>query len=222
MILLIDNYDSFVYNLARYFTELGCEAVVCRNDAISIAEIHRLQPAAIVLSPGPGTPLNAGICLEVVREFLDEIPILGVCLGHQVIAAALGAEIVRAPEPVHGRTTFVEHDGQSLFAGLPNPLRATRYHSLIVDEATLPVQLRVTARTATGIVMAIEHASVPVYGVQFHPESILTESGQALLGAFLKIAGIPASAPVLTELAADADGGMSSDFGEEPGPVIHW
>ena len=134
MILLIDNYDSFVYNLARYFTELGCEAVVCRNDAVSITDIRHQQPEAIVLSPGPGTPQQAGVCLEVVTQFLGEVPLLGVCLGHQAIAAAMGARIIRAPEPVHGRTTMVRHDGGGLFTGLPDPLRATRYHSLIVDE----------------------------------------------------------------------------------------
>ncbi len=222
MILLIDNYDSFVYNLARYFTELGCETVVCRNDAITVHEIRRQRPEAIVLSPGPGTPQQAGVCLEVVREFLGVTPLLGVCLGHQAIAAALGASIIRAPEPVHGRTAFVEHDGSGLFAGLPNPLRATRYHSLIVDEATLPTELRVTARTGEGIVMALEHTEHPVFGVQFHPESILTDSGHALLRSFLKTAGISAPEAALTELAADADGGLTDDLGEKFDQVIHW
>lgn len=222
MILLIDNYDSFVYNLARYLAELGCETEVVRNDAVTVDDIRRRQPSAIVLSPGPGTPAQAGICLEVVQQLWAEIPLLGVCLGHQTIAAAMGADIVRAPEPVHGRTTLVHHDGSDLFAGLPNPFRATRYHSLVVDEETLPSTLRVSARTADGVVMALEHTSAPVFGVQFHPESILTESGHALLRAFLKRAGIGAQSPPLTELADDAAGVKPLDLGEDRGQVIHW
>lgn len=190
MILLIDNYDSFVYNLARYLTELGCETVVRRNDAVTVAEVARLDPQAVVLSPGPGTPQQSGICIPLIQELTGTVPILGVCLGHQAIAAALGAEVIRAEEPVHGRTSLIQHDGSTLFSGLPNPLRATRYHSLIVDESTLPGELRVTARTADGIPMALEHSGKPLFGVQFHPESILTEAGHALLANFLTVAGI--------------------------------
>jgi anthranilate synthase/aminodeoxychorismate synthase-like glutamine amidotransferase len=185
MILLIDNYDSFVFNLARYFRELGCEVEVVRNDQITVSDIASRLPGAIVLSPGPCTPNEAGICLEVVRQLGSAIPMLGVCLGHQVIAAALGGEFVRADEPVHGRTSLVRHDERRLFAGLPNPLRATRYHSLVVSENSLPNCLRPTARTADGVLMAFEHVEWPLFGVQFHPESVLTASGHQLLRNFL-------------------------------------
>lgn len=190
MILLVDNFDSFVYNLARYFAELGCSTQVVRNDAVTVAEVARLQPQAIVISPGPCTPAEAGISQELIRELGPQVPILGVCLGHQALAAALGGRVVLAREPVHGRTSLVHHDGSRLFAGLANPLRATRYHSLIVEEATLPHALRVTARTVEGVPMALEHAAWPSFGVQFHPESILTEGGHRLLANFLRIAGI--------------------------------
>jgi anthranilate synthase/aminodeoxychorismate synthase-like glutamine amidotransferase len=190
MVLLIDNYDSFVFNLARYFRELGCEVVVCRNDRLTTSEVATMQPSAIVLSPGPCTPNEAGISLEVVRQFGPTIPLLGVCLGHQTIAAALGGEVVRAVEPIHGRTSLVEHDGQRLFAGLPNPLMATRYHSLIVPEATLPTCLRPTARTHDGVLMALEHIEWRTFGVQFHPESVLTTGGHHLLQNFLDLAGV--------------------------------
>jgi len=190
MILLIDNYDSFVYNLARYFAELGCETVVVRNDAISAGEIRGLHPQAIVLSPGPGTPRESGICLDVVRLLGPEIPILGVCLGHQAIAHALGGTVSRAAEPMHGRTSLVTHDESPLFRDLPNPLTATRYHSLIVDEESLPPELMVTARSADGVVMGLQHRQWPTVGVQFHPESVLTRGGHTLLGNFLSLAGI--------------------------------
>jgi anthranilate synthase/aminodeoxychorismate synthase-like glutamine amidotransferase len=190
MILLIDNYDSFVYNLARYLTELGCATHVVRNDAVTIADVERLAPQAIVISPGPCTPHEAGVSIDLIRALGPQIPILGVCLGHQALAAALGGKIIRAPEPIHGRTSLVQHHGQRLFAGLPNPLRSMRYHSLIVEEASLPPELRVVARTGDGIPMALEHATWPAFGVQFHPESILTEAGHQLLANFLKIAGI--------------------------------
>jgi anthranilate synthase/aminodeoxychorismate synthase-like glutamine amidotransferase len=193
MILLIDNYDSFVYNLARYLAELGCETEVERNDAVSIADVRRMAPEAVIISPGPCTPNDAGISIELIRELGPRIPILGVCLGHQALAAALGGKVIRAPEPVHGRTSLIHHRGEKLFAGLANPLRATRYHSLIVDEATLPAELRVVARTADGVPMALEHASWPSFGLQFHPESILTDSGHRLLANFLTLAGIPVS-----------------------------
>jgi anthranilate synthase/aminodeoxychorismate synthase-like glutamine amidotransferase len=190
MILLIDNYDSFVFNLARYFRELSCQVEVVRNDRATVDEIAALHPEAIVLSPGPCTPQEAGIGLEIVQRLGPTIPILGVCLGHQTIAAALGGEVVRAPEPVHGRTSLVEHNEQRLFAGLPNPLRATRYHSLIVSEVTWPACLRVTARTSDGLLMGLEHIGWPTFGLQFHPESVLTCGGHRLLENFLSLAGL--------------------------------
>ena len=197
MILLIDNYDSFVHNLARYFEQLGQPTVVVRNDAIDPARVMAMNPAAIVLSPGPCGPREAGKSLEIVRELHRRVPMLGVCLGHQIIAKALGGRIVKASEPVHGRASWVEHDGRGLFAGLPNPLAAGRYHSLIVDEASLPKELEVTARTADGVVMAISHRDYPVVGIQFHPESILTDHGYDLLGGFLGMAGIDAKSKCL-------------------------
>jgi anthranilate synthase/aminodeoxychorismate synthase-like glutamine amidotransferase len=191
MILLIDNYDSFVFNLARYFQRLGQETRVVRHDAIDAARVRAARPTAVVLSPGPCTPNEAGCSLEIVRELQHELPILGICLGHQAIAAAMGGRIDRAPEAVHGRTSPVHHNGRGIFAGLPNPLVACRYHSLIVEEAGLPPVLEVTARTADGLVMAIAHCERPVVGLQFHPESILTEAGYPLLANFLRLAGVP-------------------------------
>ncbi len=191
MLLLIDNYDSFVYNLARYLVELGCETKVVRNDAMNVATVKLLKPKAIVISPGPCTPNEAGISIELIRELSDSIPILGVCLGHQAIAAAFGGDIVRAPEPVHGRTSLVEHSGTGLFKALPSPLKVGRYHSLIVDEPTLSPELMITARTEDGIPMALQHRTRPLYGVQFHPESVLTVAGRPLLSNFLRLAGLP-------------------------------
>lgn len=208
MILLIDNYDSFVHNLARYFAELGCETQVVRNDAVTVETIEQISPRALVISPGPCTPQEAGISQDAIRRLGERVPILGVCLGHQAIAAALGGLVVRAAEPVHGRTALVHHRGRGLFAGLPNPFRATRYHSLIVDEATLPADLQVTARTSDGIPMALEHSRWPVFGVQFHPESILTEGGHLLLRNFLAVAGI-ACGPL-----PDGEGPRSKSPGE--------
>jgi anthranilate synthase/aminodeoxychorismate synthase-like glutamine amidotransferase len=190
MILLIDNYDSFVHNLARYFQRLGQETVVVRNDQIDAERAAAMQPRAIVLSPGPCTPNEAGCSVEVVERLAGRVPILGVCLGHQAIAAALGASVVRAPQPMHGRTSVVEHEGEGVFAGLPNPLTVGRYHSLVVDPATLPHELKPTAHTPEGVIMAFAHREWPVVGVQFHPESILTEHGYALLANFLRLAGI--------------------------------
>jgi anthranilate synthase/aminodeoxychorismate synthase-like glutamine amidotransferase len=202
MILLIDNYDSFVHNLARYFQRLGQETAVVRNDATTAAEVRRLAPQAIVLSPGPCTPSEAGCSVELVRQLGGDISILGVCLGHQAIAAACGARIVRAPEPRHGRTSVINHDGTGLFAGLPSPLVACRYHSLSIDPATLPVDLSAVARTNEGVIMAVEHASRLLFGVQFHPEATLTPHGYTLLANFLRIAGCRVEADPAT-LAAD-------------------
>ncbi len=191
MLLLIDNFDSFAHNLARYLRRLGQDVRVLRNDVVDADAVARLRPQAIVLSPGPCAPQQAGGSLDVVRRAHRRIPMLGVCLGHQIIAAALGARIVRAAEPVHGRTSPILHDGTGIFAGLPNPLVACRYHSLVVDEASLPGCLRVNARTPDGTVMALQHEELPLVGVQFHPESILTQCGYALLAAFLRQCGLP-------------------------------
>ena len=197
MILLIDNYDSFVYNLARYLERLGQEPLVVRNDRIDVTRIGELAPNAIVLSPGPCTPREAGCCLDVVRQLHPTVPILGICLGHQVIAEAFGGRIVRAPEPIHGRTSKIHHDGRGIFVGLPNPIIACRYHSLVVKASSLPNGLEVSAHTNDGTIMGLRHTSLPVVGLQFHPESILTESGYDLLAAFLRRAGIavPESVP---------------------------
>lgn len=187
MILLIDNYDSFVHNLARYVGELGYARRIMRNDVISIDEIRVLSPQAVILSPGPCGPDQAGISLELVRRLGPDIPILGVCLGHQVIAQAFGGTVRRALQPRHGKASRVHHDGTGLFTGLPDPFVAGRYHSLAVDVAP-GTPLRVTACAEDGEIMALSHSSFPVYGVQFHPESILTEGGHALLGNFLRLA----------------------------------
>lgn len=191
MLLLIDNYDSFVHNLARYFVELGCETAVVRNDAVTVEHVRAMAPSALVISPGPCTPQEAGVSCDLIRELGRSIPTLGVCLGHQAIAAALGGRVIRAPEPVHGRTSLVLHDNSPLYARLPNPFRATRYHSLIAEESSLPLELVVTARTPDGILMGLRHVHWPVFGVQFHPESILTQQGRHLLANFLDLAGIP-------------------------------
>ncbi|HEY5313494.1 MAG TPA: aminodeoxychorismate/anthranilate synthase component II [Pirellulales bacterium] len=195
MILLIDNYDSFVFNLARYFQRLGHSVRVVRNDRIDAEGVRRLRPAAIVLSPGPCAPEQAGASIDIVRKLHTELPILGVCLGHQAIATALGGSVVRAREPVHGRASRVFHQDQGVLAGLANPFLACRYHSLVVDEASLPDVLEVTGRTADGVVMAIEHRQRPVVGLQFHPESILTQSGYRLLANFLHRAGLASFDP---------------------------
>jgi len=191
MILVLDNRDSFVFNLARYVELLGVETAVHSSHALDVAAIARLAPQAIIISPGPCTPAEAGCSIAAVQAFRGRVPILGVCLGHQAIAAALNARIVRACEPVHGRTSPVHHDAVNLFAGIESPMTAARYHSLVVDPATLPPGLTVTARDESGTVMAIEHAAEKLYGVQFHPESILTPAGFRLLANFLDLAGIP-------------------------------
>jgi anthranilate synthase component 2 len=199
MIILVDNYDSFVHNLARYLRRLGQETTIVRNDAVTPQDVLERRPAAIVLSPGPCTPSEAGCSLELVRESAGQVPILGVCLGHQTIAAAFDAKIVRAPVPMHGRTSEVRHAGLGIFAGLPNPLLVGRYHSLVVDPTTAPNELEVTAKTDDGVIMALAHRQWPIFGVQFHPESILTEGGYTLLGNFLRLAGIeqPHSFPAM-------------------------
>lgn len=198
MIVLIDNYDSFVFNLARYFERLGLPTHVVRNDALGPAEIAALRPHAIVISPGPCTPSEAGCSVPVIRELTGRFPILGVCLGHQAIGAAFGGRVVRAKEPMHGRTSQVHHASQSIFAGLPSPLVACRYHSLVVERESLPDELLVTAWTADGTIMGIAHRVHPVVGLQFHPESILTDCGYPLLTNFLKLAGVPVAGSLPT------------------------
>lgn len=185
MILVIDNYDSFTYNLVQYLGELGEEIVVRRNDEIGLDEIAAMRPDHIVLSPGPCTPNEAGICLRLIERFKGEIPILGVCLGHQAIGQAFGGEVVRAGNLMHGKTSEIYHDGRTIFQGLPSPFTATRYHSLIVRRETLPDCLEISAETAAGEIMGIRHREYPVEGVQFHPESIMTEHGMDLLRNFL-------------------------------------
>ena len=185
MILLIDNYDSFVYNLARYVRELGGEAAVYRNDALTVEQVAALGPSHIIISPGPCTPRQAGISVEVIRRLGPRLPILGVCLGHQAIGTAFGAEIVRAARPMHGKTSRITHRGTSLFSGLPSPLTATRYHSLVIAPESLPPELEVTATAEDGEIMAVAHVTLPVVGVQFHPESVLTEYGYRMLDWFL-------------------------------------
>ena len=187
-VLVIDNYDSFTYNLVHYLGELGAQPSVYRNDKIGIEQIRNLAPEAIVLSPGPCTPTEAGICLDVVREFGPDIPILGVCLGHQTIGQAYGGEVVRAPQLMHGKTSRIEHSGRGIFRGINSGFEATRYHSLIVKRETLPASLEITAWTGDGMIMGLMHREYPVHGVQFHPESIASENGHAIVQNFLDIA----------------------------------
>jgi anthranilate synthase component II len=188
MLLLIDNYDSFTYNLAQYLGELGAEVRVERNDQLTVDQVAELAPARIVISPGPCTPNEAGISLEVIRRLSGRIPILGVCLGHQAIGQAFGGKVVRAPQVMHGKTSKIFHDEEGLFRGLPNPIEATRYHSLVVEPSSLPACLKVTAKTWTEEIMALQHRELPVWGVQFPPESILTVDGKRLLANFLQSA----------------------------------
>lgn len=188
MILLIDNYDSFAHNLARYFRRLDQEVNVVRNDAIDVHGVEQLAPKAIVFSPGPCTPTEAGCSLDIARLLHSKLPMLGICLGHQTIAAALGASIVRANTPMHGRTSVIEHVGSSLFADVPTPLTVCRYHSLVVDPTSLPEEIDVTAHCDDGTIMALQHQDLPVFGLQFHPEAILTEHGYRLLHNFLRAA----------------------------------
>ncbi|HWV92801.1 MAG TPA: aminodeoxychorismate/anthranilate synthase component II [Vicinamibacterales bacterium] len=205
MILVLDNRDSFVHNLARYVRELGEEAVVRRSDEMRIDEVERLAPTHIVISPGPCTPAEAGISTEVVRRFGPTTPILGVCLGHQCIGAAFGGDIVRAGHPMHGKTSLVTHDGSSVFAGLPSPIRVARYHSLVIAPASVPESLRVLATSVDdGVVMAVEHRTYPIVGVQFHPESAASEYGYAMVDRFLH--GAHSRADALPPRADGAEG----------------
>jgi anthranilate synthase component II len=185
MLLMIDNYDSFTFNLVQYFGELGEEVHTVRNDQIDVAGMAALKPARIVFSPGPCTPKEAGVCVEAIRHFAGRVPMLGVCLGHQSIGAALGGKIVRAGVPMHGKTSTVEHDGAALFKALPQAFTVVRYHSLVIDRASLPDELIVTATSNDGEIMGVRHKTLPIEGVQFHPESILSEHGHAMLRNFL-------------------------------------
>jgi anthranilate synthase/aminodeoxychorismate synthase-like glutamine amidotransferase len=186
MLAMIDNYDSFTYNLVQYFGQLGVEVRVYRNDQVTLEELARLEPTWLVISPGPCSPNEAGISMAAIRHFAGRLPILGVCLGHQAIGAAFGGDVIRAPRLMHGKTSLIYHDGKDIFQGLPSPFEAIRYHSLIVDRETLPDCLQVSAQTAVGEIMGLRHKEYAVFGVQFHPESILTTEGMNLLRNFLK------------------------------------
>jgi anthranilate synthase/aminodeoxychorismate synthase-like glutamine amidotransferase len=187
MVLVIDNYDSFTYNLVQYVSELGAAVEVRRNDQVTLDEVERMEPDRIVISPGPKTPAEAGICISLIQRFAGTMPILGVCLGHQAIGEAFGGRVVRAPEIMHGKVSSISHDGETVFSGLPNPFPATRYHSLIVERESLPACLKVSATSPTGLIMGLRHRDLKVEGVQFHPESIMTSAGKQLLGNFLSL-----------------------------------
>ncbi len=196
MILVVDNYDSFTYNLVHYLNELGAETRVVRNDALTVAQAFALKPEAVLLSPGPCTPNEAGICLELISTAPASLPILGVCLGHQSIGQAFGGDVIRAKTLMHGKTSEIHHAGKGVFKGLPNPFTAARYHSLAVKRETLPDVLEVTAWTDDGEIMGLQHKTLPIHGVQFHPESIATQGGHDLLGNFLDLAGVKRTAHV--------------------------
>jgi anthranilate synthase/aminodeoxychorismate synthase-like glutamine amidotransferase len=191
MVFVLDNYDSFTYNLVQYIGELGGEVVVRRNDAVSLSDIDALHPDRIVISPGPCTPQEAGISIDVIRHFAGKVPLLGVCLGHQAIGAAFGGKVVRAPNLMHGKTSSVEHDGKTIFRDIPSPMTATRYHSLIVEEKSLPAELEISAtcqdRDGTRVIMGLRHRKFAVEGVQFHPESVLTDQGKQMVRNFLEL-----------------------------------
>ena len=187
MIFVLDNYDSFTYNLVQYMGEMGAEMTIRRNDELTVDEVEALAPERILLSPGPCTPQEAGISIELVQRFAGKVPILGVCLGHQAIGAAFGGDVVRAPKLMHGKTSEVEHDGKTVFTGIASPMTCTRYHSLIVSAKNLPAELEVSARTADGTIMGLRHRNYPVEGVQFHPESVLTDDGKRLIRNFLEL-----------------------------------
>ncbi|MGH3645722.1 MAG: aminodeoxychorismate/anthranilate synthase component II [Micromonosporaceae bacterium] len=204
-VLVVDNYDSFVFNLVQYLGQLGAECVVRRNDEVSLAEVAELGVAGVLLSPGPGTPEHAGVCVPLIREYAGELPILGVCLGHQAIAEAYGGVVEQAPELLHGKTSLVHHAGVGVLAGLPDPFTATRYHSLTVRPETLPAELEVTARTRSGVVMAMRHREPALEGVQFHPEAVLTQGGHRLLANWLAGCGHPEALARVPELAAQVE-----------------
>lgn len=204
-VLVIDNYDSFVYNLVQYLGQLGVECEVRRNDEISVADVGRVGAAGVLLSPGPGAPESAGICLDVIAEYAGKIPLFGVCLGHQAIGQAFGGTVTRAPELLHGKTSLVTHTGAGVLAGLPDPFTATRYHSLAVLEDTLPAEIEVTGRTESGVVMAMRHRTLPIEGVQFHPESVLTQGGHLMLANWLASCGFPEARDRAPELAEEVE-----------------
>ena len=204
-ILVIDNYDSFVFNLVQYLGQLGAECEVRRNDEISVGDVAGFGAAGILLSPGPGEPTRAGIMMDVIKEYAGKIPMFGVCLGHQAIGAAFGATVARAPELLHGKTSEVHHKGEGVLAGLPDPFTATRYHSLAVLPETLPAEIEVTGRTESGVVMAMRHRELPIEGVQFHPESVLTEGGHTMLANWLATCGLDSARDRAPELAAEAE-----------------
>ena len=187
MVFVLDNYDSFTYNLVQYMGELGAEMTIRRNDELTIEEVVELAPERLLLSPGPCTPQEAGILIPLIQRFAGKVPILGVCLGHQAIGAAFGGDVVRAPQLMHGKTSSVDHDGKSIFAGINSPMTCTRYHSLIVSEETLPKELEISARSKDGIIMGLRHRKHQIEGVQFHPESVLTEDGKQLIKNFLEL-----------------------------------
>jgi para-aminobenzoate synthetase component II len=213
-ILVIDNYDSFVFNLVQYLGQLGAECEVRRNDEITVGDVGRFRAAGLLLSPGPGTPQRAGITMDVIPAYAGELPILGVCLGHQAIGAAFGATVTRAPELLHGKTSEVHHKGVGVLAGLPDPFTATRYHSLAVVEDTLPAEIEVTARTDSGVVMALRHRDLPIEGVQFHPESVLTEGGHLMLANWLAACGHPEARDRAPALAADVEARRRAAFAD--------
>jgi para-aminobenzoate synthetase component 2 len=205
-VLVIDNYDSFVYNLVQYLGQLGVESDVFRNDEITVAEVGRRKPRGILLSPGPGTPDRAGVMPALIKKYAETVPMFGVCLGHQAIGEAFGGVVTRAPELLHGKTSQVTHDGVGILRGLPDPFTATRYHSLAVVETTLPGEIEVTGRTAdSGLVMAMRHRTLPLEGVQFHPESVLTQGGHLMLANWLDSLGYPSALDRAPELAAEVE-----------------
>ena len=204
-VLVVDNYDSFVFNLVQYLAQLGADVVVRRNDEVSVAGVDELGVDGVLLSPGPGRPEDAGVCVELIRERGESVPILGVCLGHQAIAVAYGGSVVRAPELLHGKVSDVTHDGAGVLRGLPDPFVATRYHSLAVDPETMPAELDVTARSTSGVVMGLRHRDFPVEGVQFHPESVLTQGGHQLLANWLAVCGDATAADRVPVLSAALD-----------------